>query len=124
MMTRPHIFHIAEPRHWHAAQQTGSYTQSTRGATLAEVGFIHCSYLEQVIPTAHRFYSDAPTPLLLLNIDPHLVPAEIRVEQLGPAPAAFPHIYGPLPIDAVTATHQLTRNADGWQLPPQILRTL
>lgn len=38
-----HIFHIADPDEWKAARATGAYTRSTRGQSLAEVGFIHCS---------------------------------------------------------------------------------
>ena len=44
---------------------------------------------------------------MLLRIDPALVPAEIRVED------GFPHVYGPLPVAAVTAAEPLTRDATG-----------
>ena len=35
--------HIALESDWQAAQETGSYPVSTRGRTIAEVGFMHCS---------------------------------------------------------------------------------
>ena len=54
----PELFHIAMPDDWAAAQRTGQYTASTRGRTLAEEGYIHCSFAEQVTATAARFYGD------------------------------------------------------------------
>ena len=41
--------------------------------------------------------------LVLLAIDPARVGAEVRYERLDGAPEPFPHIYGPLPVDAVVA---------------------
>jgi Protein of unknown function (DUF952) len=55
---------------------------------------------------AAAFYADADD-LVLLRIDPALVPAGIRVED------GFPHIYGPLPVTAVTAAEPLIRDATG-----------
>ena len=114
------IFHAAMPDDWAAAFQTGEYTMSTRGATLAEVGFIHASTRHQVEATANRFYADVDQ-LVLLTIDPLAVPHEIRWEP--PAPGAdelFPHIYGPLPIAAVVSTRFWFRTIDatgaGWRL--------
>jgi uncharacterized protein (DUF952 family) len=91
------IFHITDAAQWYAAAATGVYTGSTRDKTLDEVGFIHCSFDHQVRPTAELIYRDATEPLVLLTIDPSRVDAEIRVEQ------EFPHIYGPLTVDAVIA---------------------
>ena len=58
--------------------------------------------------------------LLLLEIDPDLVDADIIEEP--PAPGAeelFPHIYGPLPIAAVRSVRKWTKSETGWQLPDQ-----
>ncbi|MEY2470756.1 MAG: hypothetical protein QOK28_85 [Actinomycetota bacterium] len=91
------IFHITAAADWYAAAATGVYTGSTRGKTLADVGFIHCSYEHQVQPTAQLVYGDATEDLVLLTIDPALVGPPIKVED------EFPHIYGPLTVDAVIA---------------------
>ena len=114
------LFHAAMPDDWAAAYQTGEYTMSTRGQTLDEVGFVHASTREQVESTANRFYGDVDQ-LVLLTIDPLLVPSEIKWEP--PAPGAdmlFPHIYGPLPIAAVVMTNYWFRTIDengaGWSL--------
>lgn len=111
------IFHLTEPRLWQDALAIGSYTWSTRGASLDEVGFIHCSFPHQVEAVANRVYADWDEPLVLLELDPEQIPAEIRVENLEGGTEGFPHIYGPLPTAAVTAVHSLHRESGGWKLP-------
>ena len=95
------IFHMALPDDWAAAFATGEYRMSTRGVTLEQEGFIHCSTREQLQDTANRFYADLDQ-LVVLTIDPELVNSPIVYEP----PAAgldvlFPHIYGPLPVVGV-----------------------
>lgn len=104
------LFHIALPQDWAAAFTFGEYTVSTRGMSLDDVGFIHCSTAEQIEATANRFYGDL-TELVLLTIDPDAVPSDIMWEP--PAPGVdelFPHIYGPLPISAVNMHRFWTRD--------------
>jgi uncharacterized protein (DUF952 family) len=114
------IFHMAEPVPWEQARAEGWYAQSTRGATLADVGFIHCSFRHQVETVANHIYGDWDGPLLLLEVNPDEVPAEIRIESLDGGPEAFPHIYGPLPTTAVTAVHSLVMRPSGWRLPAEL----
>jgi glutathione S-transferase len=100
------IYHLTEPARWARSLEEGVHTGSSRGIELAAEGFIHCSTGEQW-PTVRRlFYADVD-PLLLLHIDESKVGAEVVYEQLGDAPAAFPHIYGPLPLDAVVSVENL-----------------
>jgi uncharacterized protein (DUF952 family) len=106
------IFHLALPDDWVAAFTVGEYTMSTRGVTLEQEGFIHCSTREQMQATANRFYGDLEQ-LVVLTIDPRLVPSVIVWEP--PAPdldVLFPHIYGPLPIAAVNLATTWTRRPD------------
>ena len=111
------IFHMALPDDWAAAFTTGEYRMSTRGVTLEQEGFIHCSTRAQVQDTANRFYGDLDQ-LVVLTIDPQVVPSTIRWEP--PAPGVdtlFPHIYGPLPIAAVNVATAWFRRPDGaWML--------
>jgi uncharacterized protein (DUF952 family) len=101
------IFHIAERREWDAARQSGGpYEVSTRGLTLAEVGFIHASRDEEQARTVQRaFYADLDD-LVLLVIDPQSL--DVRDEPVGDD--VFPHIYGPLPIEAVIDVRPLPGN--------------
>jgi len=106
------LYHLSLPDDWAAAFTTGEYTMSTRGVTLEQEGFIHCSTRAQLEATANRFYADLDQ-LVLLTVDPALVPSEIRWE--APAPGVddlFPHIYGPLPIAAVNLAAPWVRLPD------------
>jgi glutathione S-transferase len=95
------IFHLALPDDWAGAFTDGVYLISTRGMTLDEVGFIHCSTRDQMVDTANRFYGDVEQ-LVVLTIDPALVPSPIVYEPPAPdVDKLFPHIYGPLPVAAV-----------------------
>lgn len=93
------LFHIATRADWLAAQQSGQYTTSTRGRTLAQEGFIHAASRGQVPGVFKRHYADADEPLVLLQVDPRQVEADIRLEKVGND--RFPHIYGPIPAAAV-----------------------
>ncbi len=110
------VLHLALPEDWAAAVAAGEYRVSTRGRTLAEVGFVHCSTAEQVSGTANRFYADC-AELMLLTIDPDRVDAELRFENLEGGPVLFPHLYGPVPIDAVVRVEPYRPGPDG-TFPP------
>ena len=47
--------------------------------------------------------------LLLLHVDETLLDCPVVWEQLGDAPAEFPHLYGPLPLAAVVRVEELRR---------------
>lgn len=105
------IFHIAAVADWQQAQASGDYRVSTRGRTLAEEGFIHAARREQVVGVAERYYTDAG-PLLLLTIDPARLSSPVRDEEVARG-IVFPHVYGPIDLDAVVSVAPLERAADG-----------
>ena len=90
------IFHITTRDAWDEAARSGSY----RADTLATEGFIHCSEAHQVAEVANVRFSGRDD-LVLLWIDPERVRAEIKYEDASDGSGTFPHIYGPLDIDAV-----------------------
>ncbi len=106
------IYHIATASDWEQAQADGEYTTSTRGRTLAEQGFIHGSTADQVAPVANMIYKGLPD-LLALVIDAERVRPEIRFEPVPGWDEPFPHIYGPLNVDAVVTTRRLEPGLDG-----------
>jgi glutathione S-transferase len=111
------IFHIAKVPDWQAAQISGDYRISTLGRTLADEGFIHAARREQVLEVAEAFYPDAG-PLLLLSIDPARLSSPVRDDEVAPG-ISFPHIYGPIKLEAVVAVAPLERGVDGrFVLPP------
>ncbi|HSV41633.1 MAG TPA: DUF952 domain-containing protein [Nocardioidaceae bacterium] len=95
------IFHVALPADWEDAQRSGSYTMSTRGVTLEQEGFIHCSWEDQVDATRSAFYADVDE-LLLLTIDTDLLTSPWQVDEV-PGGETFPHIYGALNLEAVVS---------------------
>jgi len=101
------ILHLALASDWEAARQAGEYRVSTLGRTLDDVGFIHaCTDHEQLHGVAQRFYRDVTDPLVLLSVDP--TGLDVRLEVPDDTPEAFPHIYGPLPLSAVTSALPFT----------------
>ncbi len=100
------IYHLTDRATWAASQAAGEHTSSTRGVTLAQEGFIHCSTADQWRGVVERFYADA-TDLLLLHVDESQLTAPLVYEQLGDAPEPFPHIYGPIPLNAVVEVQPL-----------------
>ncbi|MET9385764.1 DUF952 domain-containing protein [Streptomyces sp. NPDC002928] len=103
MPEHPYILHITERPLWDAAREAGTYEMSTRGRTLAEEGFIHCSTRAQLPPVANFLYGspDAPDDLVVLVVDPARLGVPVKYEAPEPGGEEFPHVYGPIPVDAV-----------------------
>lgn len=110
------IYHLSTPSEWHEAQAAGDYRSSSRDQSLAEVGFIHCSRLDQVPGVLEKYYVGAG-PLLLLSIDTDLLTSPWRDDEVAPG-VFFPHIYGPLDLAAVVEVTRLEQAADGSYLLP------
>lgn len=100
------IFHITDPAIWAASEQHGEHTGSTRGVDLAQEGYIHCSTAQQWPGVIERYYADA-TDLVLLHIDETKLTSPLVYEQLPGMPEPFPHVYGPINVDAVVAAQRL-----------------
>ena len=98
------IYHITSRATWDEAQQRGDY----RAESLEIEGFIHCSTPSQVLPVAENFYK-GQSGLILLVIDPTFLSSALKWEAPSggtPPPGvpdgdSFPHIYGPINLDAV-----------------------
>lgn len=110
------ILHITERAAWETAVAAGVYC----AASLAREGFIHCSTRQQVLGPANELYRGR-SDLVLLCIAPDAVQAEIVYEDSYGKGEAFPHIYGPLNLDAVIQVVKFSPNPDGtFSLPTEI----
>ena len=108
------ILHITTGAEWEAAQAQGAY----RADSLATEGFIQCSTPEQVLGPANAFYH-GQQGLILLLIDEARLAARLVYEDTHGAGTDFPHIYGPLNLDAVTGIVPFPSRPDGsFELPP------
>ncbi len=110
------IYHITSRKAWREAQQRGDY----RAESLELDGFIHCSTGTQVLPVAEQYYP-GQRGLWVLVIDPSLLASDLRWEPPSggtpppgvPAGELFPHIYGPVNLDAIVRVFDLETNPDG-----------
>ena len=110
------LLHITERDSWERAARDGEYRMSTRGVSLAEEGFIHCSLPHQLRAVAEAVYGDADD-LVILVIDSERLPSQVRYEG-NDGGEQYPHIYGPVPAAAVTEVIPVGRDAAGRLILP------
>jgi len=111
------IFHIMREKCWCEALELGEY----RDASLEREGFIHCSTRSQVERVANHLFQ-RQNGLVLLRIDPDLAAAEIRYEPSGGED--YPHLYGPLNLDAVKKVIRFEPDDDGdFHFPEQAIES-
>ncbi|SDZ29269.1 Uncharacterized conserved protein, DUF952 family [Micromonospora pattaloongensis] len=90
------IYKLLTAEEWSVARAVGRFEGS---AVDHRDGFIHLSGREQVVETARRHFAGG-AGLALLTVDPDRLGAALRWEP-SRGGALFPHLYGPLPVDAV-----------------------
>jgi release factor glutamine methyltransferase len=100
------IYHICSREDWQKAEHQGFY----QSASFSDEGFIHCSQSDQYIEVANRYFHGV-LGLVVLSIDPVKLTSEIRWEKS--ADAYYPHIYGPINLDAVISIDDLFPGSDG-----------
>jgi uncharacterized protein (DUF952 family) len=107
------ILHIIARGEWETAVSHPPYAPPS----LASEGFIHCSTLEQVLLPANSLYRGR-ADLLLLCLDEARIAADVVYEDCYESGIEFPHIYGPLNLEAVVAIVEFPCQADGsFRLP-------
>lgn len=108
------IYHIVSKSDWEAVGDSTHY----QGDTLDTEGFIHCSTIEQVLDTANFLFHGRDN-LVLLQIDPTKLKSPLKYEDGGDG-RLFPHIYGPMEVEAVIAVTSFPPNPDGsFNLPEE-----
>ncbi|OBB09657.1 glutathione S-transferase [Mycolicibacterium setense] len=105
------LVHLCSTEEWLTAQRSGEL----RPDSLSGQGFVHLSAPEQVHLPANRLYSGRGD-LVLLHIDPAKLSDPVRWEPgvpTDPEAMLFPHLFGPLPVDAVTTITPYVPDAQG-----------
>lgn len=109
------IYHIASEEKWNEAVQRGVYLNNS----LEAEGFIHASEIDQVVKVANFLFT-GQEHLIILVIDKDKLIASVKYEDPGNG-ELFPHIYGPLNLDAVIDVVKFEPNANGtFQLPDKL----
>lgn len=111
------IYKLATEEQWEAALKAGQF----EGAPVdLEDGYIHFSTSTQVEETARKYFRHTEKVLLLV------IPVELLEDMAEPLkwePARngdlFPHLYAPLPLEAVIELFSLPLDAEGYhEIPP------
>ncbi|MDQ7903098.1 DUF952 domain-containing protein [Phytohabitans sp. ZYX-F-186] len=101
------IYKILLPAEWAEWEAAGRFEGSPFDH---ESGFIHCSSRAQVGATALGVFPDEPT-LVIAAIDGDALGESVRWEESSDG-GVFPHVYAPVPRDAVTAVYQVAGAAE------------
>ena len=110
------IYHITSAAEAADAARAGVYTPRA----FETEGFIHCSYMRQILPVANRLFAGRHD-LVLLEVDLTRLSCQVLDENLEGGTDLFPHIYGALPMSAVVRVHAFPSDSAGrFDLPPTL----
>ena len=99
----PFIFHVTTAAEWQTAKENGVYTSPSLNAE----GFIHCSADDaQVAGVLQRYFSGKEN-LVKLVIDTDKLSSRFIYEWSPSTADTFPHVYGPINVDAVTNVEKI-----------------
>lgn len=109
------LLHLCTAEEWNAARAAGE----RRPPSLDDQGFVHLSAPEQVHLPANRLYAGR-RDMVVLRLDPSRLLDPVRWEPgvaTDPDAMTFPHLYGPLPAEAVTSVTPYVPGDDGLFAP-------
>ncbi len=96
----PIIYHVTSAAEWTAAQKAGAYTTPS----LQAEGFIHCSADDAQVAGVLQRYFAGKSNLVKLIIDTDKLTSRFIYEWSPSTADTFPHIYGPVNLEAVIET--------------------
>lgn len=110
------IYHITTRDQWRNSVSRGEYAHDS----LKSEGFIHSSTCRQVLGVANARFRGRDD-LVLLHIETDEVTPNIRYESPAGSEERYPHIYGPLNLDAVKQVIDFPPSLDGtFALPAEL----
>lgn len=107
------IFHLTTKMAWEQSQISGCHESET----LTTEGFLHLSRPHQLHGVVSRYFQGVSN-LVLLQVNQEEVTAPVKYE--GGEDNKFPHIYGPLNLDAVVGVFDLDHKERDFQLPAEL----
>jgi uncharacterized protein (DUF952 family) len=123
-MIKGTIYHLVTENELRAQVKGNEYIPARFG----QDGFIHCTgEPDTLLAVANDYFSSVEEAVLVLVIKTARLTAEVRFEPPAPIKGSgtshleetqlFPHIYGPLNLDAVTEIGALQKNDGKYQWP-------
>jgi uncharacterized protein (DUF952 family) len=116
-MTTSPIYHVCKRTEWEAASGRGRYAGSSQDEA---DGFIHFSTATQVVSSAAK-HRAGQSDLVILEVDATALGPALRWEP-SRGGQLFPHLYGPLPAQAVLRVAPLPLGENGRHVFPWGLR--
>ncbi len=101
------LFHLATRADWDARGET-----AYEPAGLSREGFVHCSTVDQLVPTANTLFAGR-RDLLLVVIEPSALTSAVVWEDLYEAGEDFPHVYGSIDLAAITSVEMFLPDESG-----------
>lgn len=102
----PTAYHLVPEAAWLAAPSGEPF----RPASLETEGFVHLTHgMAALVEVANRFYRGEPGPHVVLTIALPRLTAPWRYD----GDERYPHVYGALDREAITAVGSIGRDADG-----------
>ena len=95
------IYHITTQADWKQQMSAEAFTAQS----LAVEGFIHTCSRDQIPGVLERYFK-SKTDLVVLEIDESKLASEVKYEA-GPTGELFPHVYGLIGREAITAVEVL-----------------
>lgn len=100
-------YHLTPEEVWRRQQDADTYVSEA----FDQDGFIHATNgLQPLLQVANMFYRADHRTYLALLVDVPCIQAEVRYDD---AEQLYPHIYGPLNVDAVVGELGVVRSTDG-----------
>jgi uncharacterized protein (DUF952 family) len=96
------IYHLTTKQEWLDAQRKGQY----EAPSLAAEGFIHASEERQVSGVLERYFQ-GQTGLVKLSIETERLTSPLYYDWSPSLEDTFPHIYGPINLDAVVGEEEM-----------------
>ena len=90
------IYHILDAPQWKEIENEAYYSPES----LKKEGFIHFSTKKQLPVVKEKYFKDKPD-LILLHVDALKLTAELKYELVYEQESLYPHLYGPLNLEAV-----------------------
>ena len=110
------IFKIATADDWAQAERDGAFAGSAHDKA---DGFLHFSTGAQLAETLRLYYAGQDN-LVLAAVEADVLGGALKWEHAPSRGEDFPHLFAPLPMEAVKWTRVLARDATGTFLLPKL----